>query len=149
MKIILIQDVKTLGKKGDIVEVSDGYARNFIIPKKLGHEATAKNLNDLKLKNANEEKMARLAYENAVAFAEEIRDKICEVKIKTGEGGRTFGSVSSKEIAAAFREQFGVEIDKKKLQIGEPIRSLGVHRIPYKAHSKVTAEITVQVVEEK
>lgn len=148
MKVILIQDVKTLGKKGDIVEVSDGYARNFIIPKKLGHEATAKNLNDLKLKNANEEKLAKQAYENALAFAEDVKDKTCVVKIKTGEGGRTFGSVSSKEIAAAFKEQFGLEIDKKKLQIGEPLRSLGVHKIPYKAHSKVTAQITVQVVEE-
>lgn len=148
MKVILIQDVKSLGKKGDIVEVSDGYARNFIIPKKLGREATAKNLNDLKLKNANEEKLAKQAYENALAFAQEIKDKACEVKIKTGEGGRTFGSVSSKEIAAAFADQFGLEIDKKKLQIGEPIRSLGVHRIPYKAHPKVTAEVMVRVVEE-
>ncbi len=149
MKVILIQDVKALGKKGDIVDVSDGYAKNFIIPKKFGREATAKNLNDLKLKNANEEKLAKQAYENALAFAEDIKDKACIVRIKTGEGGRTFGSVSSKEIAAAFKEQFGLEIDKKKLQIGEPIRALGTHRIPYKAHSKVTAEITVKVEEEK
>lgn len=149
MKVILMQDVKTLGKKGQIVEVSDGYAKNFIIPKKLGREATAKNLNDLKLKNANEEKLARQAYENALAFAEEIKDKACIVRIKTGEGGKTFGSVSSKEIAAAFKEQFGLEIDKKKLQIGEPIRALGTFRIPYKAHTKVTAEITVKVEEEK
>ena len=74
MKVILIQDVKALGKKGDIVDVSDGYARNFIIPKKLGREATAKNLNDLKLKNANEEKLAKQAYENALAFAEELEE---------------------------------------------------------------------------
>jgi large subunit ribosomal protein L9 len=149
MKVILIQDVKALGKKGDIVEISDGYAKNYILPKKLGREATAKNLNDLKLKNQNEEKLAREAYENALAFAQDIKEKVCEVRIKTGEGGRTFGSVSSKEIAAAFKEQFGVEIDKKKLQIGEPIRSLGFHKIPYKAHSKVTAEITVHVGEEE
>ena len=108
MKVILIQDVKALGKKGDIVEISDGYAKNYILPKKLGREATAKNLNDLKLKNQNEEKLAREAYENALAFAQDIKEKVCEVRIKTGEGGRTFGSVSSKEIAAAFKEQFGV-----------------------------------------
>ena len=148
MKVILIQDVKALGKKGEIVNVSDGYAKNYIIPKKLGREATAKNLNDLKLKNANEEKLAKQAYENALAFAEDIKDKACIVRIKTGEGGRTFGSVSSKEIAAAFKEQFGLDIDKKKLQIGEPIRALGTFRIPYKAHTKVTAEITVKVEEE-
>lgn len=149
MKVILIQDVKALGKKGDIVEISDGYAKNYILPKKLGREATAKNLNDLKLKNQNEEKLAREAYENALAFAQDIKEKVCEVRIKTGEGGRTFGSVSSKEIAAAFKEQFGLEIDKKKLQIGEPIRSLGFHKVPYKVHSKVTAEITVHVGEEE
>lgn len=148
MKVILIQDVKALGKKGEIVNVSDGYAKNYIIPKKLGREATAKNLNDLKLKNANEEKLAKQAYENALAFAEDVKDKACIVRIKTGEGGRTFGSVSSKEIAAAFKEQFGLDIDKKKLQIGEPIRALGTFRIPYKAHTKVTAEITVKVEEE-
>jgi large subunit ribosomal protein L9 len=148
MKVILIQDVKALGKKGEIVNVSDGYAKNYIIPKKLGREATAKNLNDLKLKNANEEKLAKQAYENALAFAEDVKDKACIVRIKTGERGRTFGSVSSKEIAAAFKEQFGLDIDKKKLQIGEPIRALGTFRIPYKAHTKVTAEITVKVEEE-
>lgn len=149
MKIILIQDVKALGKKGDIVEVSDGYARNFIIPKKLGREATAKNLNDLKLKNANEAKLAKQAYEDALVFAQDIKEKVAKIPIRTGEGGRVFGSVSSKEIAAAFKEQLGIEIDKKKLQIAEPIKALGFHKIPYKAHSKVTAEITVQVVEEK
>ncbi|MGN0204817.1 MAG: 50S ribosomal protein L9 [Coprococcus sp.] len=147
MKIILIQDVKTLGKKGDTVNVNDGYARNFILPKKLGIEATAKNINDLKLQKANEEKKARELYEAALSFAEEIKDKSVTVSIKTGEGGRTFGSISSKEIAAAYKSQLNVEIDKKKLQLPEPVRSLGVYKVPYKVHPKVTAELTVKVAE--
>ncbi len=147
MKIILIQDVKTLGKKGDTVNVNDGYARNFILPKKLGIEATAKNINDLKLQKANEEKKAKELYEAALSFAEEIKDKSVKVSIKTGEGGRTFGSISSKEIAAAYKSQLNMEIDKKKLQLPEPVRSLGVYKVPYKVHPKVTAELTVKVTE--
>ena len=100
MKVILIEDVKTLGKRGDTVNVNDGYARNFILPKKLGIEATAKNINDLKLQKANEEKVAKEILEAAKAFAEDIKEKSVTVTIKTGEGGKTFGSVSSKEIAA-------------------------------------------------
>ena len=140
MKVILIEDVKTLGKKGDTVNVNDGYARNFILPKKLGIEATAKNINDLKLQKANEEKVAK-------AFAEDIKEKSVTVTIKTGEGGKTFGSVSSKEIAAAYKSQLNIEIDKKKLQLAEPVRSLGVYKVPYKVHPKVTAELTVKVAE--
>ena len=102
MKVILIEDVKTLGKRGDTVNVNDGYARNFILPKKLGIEATAKNINDLKLQKANEEKVAKEILEAAKAFAEDIKEKSVTVTIKTGEGGKTFGSVSSKEIAAAY-----------------------------------------------
>lgn len=147
MKVILLEDVKTLGKKGQTVNVNDGYARNFILPKKLGIEATAKNLNDLKLKKANEEKIAKEIHEKAVAFAEDIKEKFVTVKIKTGEGGRTFGSISTKEIAQAAKEQLGIDIDKKKLQLQEPIRSLGVTIVPYKVHPKVTAQISVHVKE--
>ena len=96
MKVILLQDVKAHGKKGQIVEVSDGYARNFIIPKKLGVEATSKNLNDLKLQKANDEKVAKELLEAAQAFAKELEGKTVKVKMKTGEGGRTFGTISSK-----------------------------------------------------
>ena len=146
MKVILIEDVKTLGKKGDTVNVNDGYARNFILPKKLGIE-TAKNINDLKLQKANEEKVAKEILEAAKAFAEDIKEKSVTVTIKTGEGGKTFGSVSSKEIAAAYKSQLNIEIDKKKLQLAEPVRSLGVYKVPYKVHPKVTAELTVKVAE--
>ena len=121
MKVILLQDVKPHGKKGQIVEVSDGYARNFIIPKKLGLEATSKNLNDLKLQKANDEKVAKEQLEAAQAFAKELEGITVQVKMKTGEGGRTFGTISSKEIVQAAKEQFDIEIDKKKVQIPDAI----------------------------
>lgn len=147
MKVILLEDVKALGKKGEMVNVNDGYARNFILPKKLGIEATPKNLNDLKLKKANEEKVAKELLEQAKAFAEDIKEKAIIVSIKTGEGGRTFGSVSTKEIAAAAKEQLDLDIDKKKLQLSEPIRTLGTTIVAYKVHPKVVAQLTVKVKE--
>lgn len=147
MKVILLQDVKALGKKGQTVNVSDGYARNFILPKKLGVEATASNANDLKLQKANEAKIAKELLEQAQAFAEDIKEKFVTVTMKTGEGGRTFGSVSTKEIAAAAKTQLGIDIDKKKLQLAEPIRTLGVTIVPYKVHPKVMAQLTVKVKE--
>lgn len=147
MKVILLEDVKTLGKKGEIVNVSDGYARNMILPKKLGLEATSKNLNDLKLKKKNEERIAQENLEAAQALAAQVEAGKVELSIKTGEGGRTFGSVSSKEIAEAVKEQMGLEVDKKKIQVKEPIKSLGVHLVSVKLHPKVTAELKVHVGE--
>ncbi len=147
MKVILLQDVKSLGKKGDIVEVSDGYARNAILPKKLGVEATGKNLNDLKLQNKHAEKVAQENYESAIALAKTIEETKVEVKIKSGEGGRTFGSVSTKEIAAAAKEQTGLDLDKKKMQLPEAIKALGTYEVPVKLHPKVTAKLSVHVVE--
>ena len=146
MKVILLEDVKSLGKKGELVEVNEGYARNFILKKKLGLEATAKNLNDLKLKKANEEKVAKDQLEAAKVFAEELKEKVVTVSIKTGEGGRVFGSVSTKEIAAAAKTQLNLDIDKKKLNLQEPIRMVGMVIVPYKVHPKVTAELKVKVV---
>lgn len=148
MKVILLQDVKTLGKKGEIVSVSDGYARNMILPKKLGVEATSKNLNDLKLQNQHAEKVAQENYEAAVKLAGEIKDKQVTVKIKAGEGGRIFGSVSTKEIAAAAKEQLDLELDKKKMQLTEGLKSLGVHEVPIKLHPKVSTTLKVHVAEE-
>lgn len=145
MDIILLQDVKSLGKKGETVKVNDGYARNFILPKKLGVEATSKNLNDLKLQKAHEEKVAQEILEEAQAFARELADKKVELSIKTGEGGRTFGSVSTKEIAAAAKEQLGYDIDKKKMQLAEPIKSPGTFEVPIKLHPKVTGTLKVHV----
>lgn len=147
MEVILLQDVKSLGKKGEIVKVSDGYARNFILPKKLGVEANAKNMNDLKLQKAAEARRQKELLEEAEQFAAEIAEKKVVCKIKTGEGGRTFGSVSTKEIAAACKEQLGYEIDKKKMVLNDSIKSVGFFTVPIRLHPKVTAELKVQVEE--
>ncbi len=147
MKVILLEDVKALGKKGEIVNVNDGYARNFIFPKKLGLEANTKNLNDLKLQQANQEKRAKELLEAAQAFAKDLESKSVSIKMKAGEGGRVFGSVSSKEIAAAYKEQCGVEIDKKKIQLSDAIRAFGTHEVPVKLHPQVTGTLRVKVVE--
>ena len=147
MKVILLEDVKSLGKKGEVVNVSDGYARNFIFKKNLGLEANGKNLNDLKLQKQNEEKVAQENLDAAKAFAEELSTKEVILTLKVGEGGRTFGSVSSKEIAIAVKEQLGYDLDKKKIQIKEAIRTPGMHLVPVKLHQKVTAELKVHVGE--
>ena len=147
MKVILLADVKALGKKGDVVDVSDGYARNMLFPKKLGVEANAKNRNDLKLQNAHAEKVAQEQFEAAKALAAEIGEKTVHVSIKVGEGGKTFGSVSSKEIAEAAKAQLSLELDKKKIQLSNPIRNLGVTIVPVKLHPTVTAELKVHVTE--
>lgn len=147
MKVILLEDVKSLGKKGQIVNVSNGYARNMILPKKLGVEATSKNLNDLKLRKANEEKVAQENLDAAKAFAEELSTKEVILTLKVGEGGRTFGSVSSKEISEAAKKQLNLEIDKKKLQLENPIRNLGVTNVPVRLHPKVTGSLKVWVKE--
>lgn len=149
MKVILMEDVKALGKKGDIVKVSDGYARNMILPKKLGVEANAKNLNDLKLRNQHEEKVAQENLAKAKELAEEIGSKEVTVTLKTGEGGKTFGSVSTKEIAAAAKEQIDMELDKKKMQLPDGgLKTLGVHVVKIKFHPKVTGTLKVKVTEE-
>lgn len=147
MQVILLEDVKALGKKGQIVNVNDGYARNFILPKKLGVEANGKNMNDLKLQKANEEKVKKEQLEQAQAFAKQVEAAVVNVTIKSGEGGKTFGSVSTKEIAAAA-EKAGLKLDKKKMMLDEPIRSLGTHIIQVKLHKDVTAKLTVKVSEQ-
>ncbi len=148
MKIILLEDVKALGKKGEIVDVSDGYARNCIIPKKLGVEANSKNRNDLKLQKANADKVAKEQLEAARELAGVLVTKEVILKMKSGEGGRAFGSVSSKEIAQAAKEQCGLELDKKKIQLPEPIKALGVYEVGVKLHPKVTGQLKVKVIEE-
>ena len=147
MKVILLEDVKALGKRGEIVNVNDGYARNFILPKKLGLEATGKNLNDLKLQKANVEKVAAEQLKEAQEFAKKIAEGKVELAIKFGEGGRAFGSVSSKEIAVAAKEQMGFDIDKKKIQLKDALKTVGTHEVPVKLHPKVTAELKVIIKE--
>ncbi|AYA99856.1 50S ribosomal protein L9 [Lachnoanaerobaculum umeaense] len=148
MKVVLLEDVKSLGKKGDIVEVSEGYARNFIIPKKKGVEANQENLNTLKLQKANEEKIAKEKLEAAKELASKLNEASVSLTIKGGKDGRTFGSVSSKEIEEAIKTQLGLEIDKKKLVIAEPIKTFGSHEVKVKLHKDVTANLKVKVGEE-
>ena len=145
MKIILLQDVKSLGKKDEIVEINDGYARNFVLPKKYGIEATPRNLNELKLKKANEEKHRIEVLEEAKKFGAEVSTKCVELSIKAGKDGKAFGSISTKEIAVAAKEQLGYDLDKKKMQLKEPIKSAGTFQVPIKLHPEVTAQLTVKV----
>ena len=147
MKVILLEDVKALGKKGQVVEVSDGYGKNFILKKKLGVEATNANMNDLKLQKAQEEKRVREQLEAAQNLAKELEEKSVVIPMKAGEGGRAFGSVSSKEIAAAYKEQCGMEIDKKKIQLPEAIKTFGTHEVSVKLHPQVTGKLYVKVRE--
>ena len=148
MKVILLQDVKTLGKKGEIVTVNDGYARNFILPKKLGLEANGKNLNDLKLQKKNEEKVAQEKLQAAKDLAAELAEKSIVVKIQAGVEGKVFGSISNKEIALEARKQLNLELDKKKIVIPEAMKSIGTYNVNIKLHKDVTATLKV-IVEAK
>ncbi|MCI8515318.1 MAG: 50S ribosomal protein L9 [Hungatella sp.] len=148
MQIVLLEDVKSLGKKGELVKVSEGYARNFILPKKLGVEATSKNLNDLKLKKANEEKVAAKQLADARELAGKLEKSSVTLAIKAGDNGKAFGSVSGKEIGKAIQEQLGLDVDKKKLVLPEPLKTFGTHEVPIKLHREVTAKLAVKVVEE-
>ncbi|MCR4658361.1 MAG: 50S ribosomal protein L9 [Lachnospiraceae bacterium] len=147
MEVILTEDVKSLGKKDDIVKVSDGYAKNFLLSKKKAVEANAKNLNDLKLRKANEDKMAKRRLEEAKVLCGELEKKTIIVKLKSGKDGKAFGSVSSKEIAQEAMNQFNMELDKKKIQIDEPIKAIGSYEIPVKLHPQVTAVLKLKVEE--
>ena len=147
MQVVLLEDVKALGKKGQIVKVNDGYARNFILPKKLGVEATSKNLNDLKLQKANEEKIAAENLAAAKELAAKLEKLSVTLTMKAGEGGKAFGSVSGKEIAKAAADQLGLEIDKKKLVLPEAIKTFGTHEVPVKLHKDVPAKLTGKVQE--
>ena len=147
MKVILLEDVKSLGKKGQLVDVSDGYARNFILSKKKGIEATAKNMNDLKLQKAHEDKLAAQRLEEAKLFAAEIAKAEVVLELKVGEGGKLFGAVSSKEIAQAAKEQLNMELDKKKLVLPNPIKTVGTTSVSVKLHPQVTGKLHVKVVE--
>ena len=147
MEIVLLEDVKALGKKGQVVKVNDGYARNFILPKKLGVEATSKNLNDLKLQKANAEKMAAQQLAAAKELAAKLEAASVTLSIKAGANGKTFGSVSSKEIEKAAKDQLGLEIDKKKIVLNTPIKAIGSFEVSVKLHKEVTAKLAVKVVE--
>ncbi|SPF32462.1 50S ribosomal subunit protein L9 [Candidatus Desulfosporosinus infrequens] len=145
MKVILQADVKGTGKKGQVFEVADGFARNFLFPKKLAIEATSGNIQDISHKQVLEERRKEKEKENAVELAGKLNALQIEVKTKTGEGGRLFGSVTSKEIADALKKQHGVEVDKRKLEVKEPIKALGNYEILVKIHQDVVAKLQVHV----
>ena len=147
MKVLLLADVKSLGKKDDIVNVSDGYARNMLFPKKLAVAATPKNMKDVELKKKNEARIEAEKLKEAQVFAEDLSKKSVTVGIKIGSGGRAFGSVSTKEIAEAAREQLGVELDRKKMNLESPLRELGESTVQVRVHPKVTANLKVIVKE--
>ncbi len=146
MKVILLEDVKELGKKNDVVEIKDNYARNFIIPKKKGVEATPKAMNDLKLRLANEEKNALERLNKAKELAAKIEEGgSVKIRMKVGGDDRLFGAVTSKEIAQAVKDQLGYEVDKKKIMLPEAIKKLGAYDVNVKLHPQVQARMKVTV----
>ena len=149
MKVILQQDVKGQGKKGQMVEVSDGYGRNFLLPRKLAVEATAENVNTMKMQD--KARQAKLAEEKAAAQAAAEQLKGCQVKIRAraGQGGKLFGSITSKEIAEELKRQFEIDVNKSKIVLSDPIKSFGAFDVKCKLGSEVSGVINVLVIEDK
>ncbi|MCM1328298.1 MAG: 50S ribosomal protein L9 [Ruminococcus sp.] len=148
MKVIFLQDVKGSGKKGDVKEVADGYARNFLIGKGLAVEATAKNMSDLAGKKSSEQHKADVAKQEAEAAAAKIKGKTVVCKSKAGQGGKLFGSVTAGNIADLISEQLGVKVDKKKVSLDTEIKSFGTYTAEVKFLAGITEKITVEVTEE-
>lgn len=146
MKVILQADVKGTGKKGQIYDVADGYARNYLFPKKLAIEATTGNIQDISHKKMVEERRKEKEKQDAVELENKINALQIEIKTKIGEGGRLFGSVTSKEIADALKKQHGIEVDKRKIDLKEPIKALGNFEVQIKLHVEVTAKLQIRVV---
>ena len=147
MKVVLLQDVKSLGKKDAVVDVNDGYARNFLFPKKLAVEATKNNLNVLKQQKAAAARLAAEQLEAARQQAEELKTMKVSIPVKVGGSGKLFGAVSSKEIADALKDQCGLELDKKKIVLSEPIKTVGEKEVEIKLHKDVTAKLAVEIKE--
>ena len=147
MKVILLKDVKGTGKKGEIKEVSDGYARNFLLKKGAAVEASQTNMKELNEKAKSKERKALIEYEEAVLLGKQMEDVNIEIMAKSGEGGRLFGSITSKEIAEQLKKQKNIDIDKRKILMDEPIRTLGSTFVEIKIHQKVTTKIRVEVKE--
>ena len=146
MKVILLEDVKSLGKKGEIVDVNDGYARNFILPKKKGVEADSKNLNDLKLQKKNDEKMAQERLDEAKELSQKLATESITIKMDAGVEGKLFGSISTKDVANEAKKQLDLEFDKKKVVLPENIKQLGTYDVKIKLHPEVQATLTIKVV---
>lgn len=145
MKIILTQDVKALGKKGDVVQVAEGYGRNFLLPKGLGKEASPANLNSLAHENARADAKKKKELEEAKALAKKLQDAEVHITAKAGEGGRLFGSVTSKEISEMIQQQFHVEIDRRKMELKDAIKSIGAYDAVIRLHPEVQVKIKINV----
>ena len=148
MKVILLQDVKGKGKKGQMIEASDGYARNFLLPRKLAVEATADNVNTMKMNDKAKAEQAAREKAQAQEFAQKLKDITVEIKAKAGTGGRLFGSITSAEVSEALKTQFGMNIDKKKIVQDEPIKSFGTFSMKAKLGYEIVATITIHVSEQ-
>ncbi len=148
MKVIFIKDVKGKGKQGEVKNVSEGYARNYLFPNNLAKEANKGNLKTLEKKKESKKKQAEEERLEAVKLKDELEKLTIELSTKAGEGGRLFGSITSKQIAAVLKEK-GYKVDKRKIELSEPIRSLGYTNVPIKLHPEVTATLKVHVSEEK
>ena len=149
MKVILLKDVKGTGKKNEVKEVSDGYARNYLLPKKLAVPADNTNMKELNEKNKSKELKAKKEYEAAVELGKKMEELNVVIYAKAGDGGRLFGSITSKDIAEQIKKQHNIEVDKRKITLDEPIRVLGSRFVDIKIHQKVTTRLRVDVKEKQ
>jgi len=147
MKVIFLKDVKGQGKKGDVKEMSEGYVRNFLLPQGLAKIASTGNIKTLEVQNASEQKRKDQEKEDAIALGKKLEELTIQIKAKSGEGGRLFGAITSKQIAEALAAQ-GIKIDKRKIELADPIRTLGVTQVAVKLHVDVKVNVKVQAVEE-
>ena len=147
MKVVLLADVKGVGKKGELINAAEGYARNFLLPRKLAKEANAQVMNELKNAEASKAYKIKTETEEAQKAANELKDKIVRITAKSGTGGRLFGSVTAKEIAQEIKKQFGVEIDKRKINLSSDIKAFGTYQFEIKLYSGITAKMSVSVTE--
>ncbi|HHY71082.1 MAG TPA: 50S ribosomal protein L9 [Thermoanaerobacterales bacterium] len=147
MKIILLEDVKKLGKKGDLVSVADGYARNYLLPRNLAEEATAGGIKQLKQEKAALENKKKKEKELAQEIAEKLSKAKVTLKVKSGDQGKLFGSVTSKDISEALKKQYKVEVDRRKIELSEPIKTLGSYEVDIKLVPEVEAKLTLKIIE--
>ncbi|WP_297521710.1 50S ribosomal protein L9 [uncultured Clostridium sp.] len=145
MKVILLKEVKNLGKKGDVIEASDGYARNYLFPRKLAEQATDNSLHILNAKKTIERKAKLAEVEAAQKLAEELRDKVVTVTAKSGDGGRLFGAITNKDVAGLIEKDYKIKVDKKKIQM-ETIKILGTYTVEIKIYPEITTKMKVMVV---
>ncbi|HHZ01967.1 MAG TPA: 50S ribosomal protein L9 [Tissierellia bacterium] len=147
MKVILLEDIKNVGKKGDVINAKDGYARNFLFPKNLAIEATKENLKKLEYEKKLKEEKEKEIFEEAKVLEQKLMEKVIVIKTRAGEKGKLFGTITTKEIAENLEEEHNISIDKKKFELDSPIKSLGEHYVKIKLHPKVVAKLKVIVTE--